>query len=153
MRNLRSEATKMYLSPKYPFPFINMWNSEEMEFLEDAAPTDEERFVVQGTGALLTLPSSLEKIYQFCNTLPADKYLFVTCAHSPLIIDIFTRMAPLFVPIIEKVCAFQYKLILPNNCPVREIEGNMMRNKQGAKQSATYNACRKLYELGTKFIF
>lgn len=33
-----------------------------------------EQYKVPTTGAVMTYPSSIEKIHQFCSTLPTDKY-------------------------------------------------------------------------------
>eukprot|EP00026_Physarum_polycephalum_P000609 Phypoly_transcript_00610.p1 GENE.Phypoly_transcript_00610~~Phypoly_transcript_00610.p1 ORF type:complete len:1355 (+),score=197.41 Phypoly_transcript_00610:131-4195(+) len=91
------------------------------------------QYVVPTTKAVMTYPSSLEKLHQFCATLPTDQY---------------ARLLPVFTLILDSMHGFQYKVTLPTNCAVREVEGKIHRQKLVAKQSAAYLACIQLHQAG-----
>jgi hypothetical protein len=76
MRSLRRDPTKyviMYVFASSSPILILLFRIVESEQTLEIIPV---QYVVPTTKAVMTYHSSLEKIYQFCATLPTDQYQF-----------------------------------------------------------------------------
>lgn len=105
---------------------------EPDEPVESNLPT----FVVHSTGAILTHTSSVSLLFELCSLLRRDE---------------FTDDKPIFTLIGMEGNGFSATVKLPMMSCLdgeRVFEGALLRTKQGAKQSTSFKALLRLYELG-----
>ncbi|RWR74360.1 endoribonuclease Dicer 2 isoform X1 [Cinnamomum micranthum f. kanehirae] len=94
----------------------------------DSEMRNEDFYIVESTGAIVTLSSSVALLYFYCSRLPSDGYF---------------RPSPRFV--IDKLAEL-CTLHLPKSCPLQPIS---VRGPVGTlKQIACLEACKKLHEIG-----
>jgi hypothetical protein len=87
---------------------------------------------IPGTGAKLTEQNAVALIYQYCTSLPSDKF----CDLRP--VYTFT----------ETPAGYKCYLTLPNNAVVREVESPYSISGYNAKVIAAFRACQLLIEKG-----
>ncbi|XP_057432641.1 endoribonuclease Dicer homolog 3a isoform X2 [Lotus japonicus] len=89
-------------------------------------------YVVDSTGASVSLHSSLSLINQYCEKLPRDKYSCVK---------------PTFESLPMEGC-YKCKLILPPNAAFQTIVGPSGKTARLAKNLVCLEACKKLHQMG-----
>jgi hypothetical protein len=87
---------------------------------------------ISKTGAKLTEQNSVGLIYQYCASLPSDK---------------FCDLRPIF-KLTESSARYKCHLTLPNNAVVREAESPYSISDDKAKVAAAFQACKLLIEKG-----
>ncbi|KAK9795892.1 hypothetical protein WJX73_009969 [Symbiochloris irregularis] len=116
---------------------------EDLEDQEEPVPAHPpgleplgEHYMVPATGAFLTLADAKSRLFHFCAKLPSDKY----SQHA---------MRPRFsTERIDNPPGFQSLVLLPSNCPVRQVQGNHHTTKSAAQASACLQALGQLHEEG-----
>ncbi|KAG0238750.1 Dicer-like protein 1 [Actinomortierella wolfii] len=90
-------------------------------------------YVVESTGAKLTMESSIALIYHYCSKLRADE---------------FTVLRPEFEISATGTSGFICQVTLPSVAPIRRVESDIASTKTMAKRSAAFKACEQLHILG-----
>ncbi|KAG0091190.1 Dicer-like protein 1, partial [Podila epicladia] len=92
-----------------------------------------QEYLVPATEALLTPSSAIPLLYRYCASLAKDEY----CESRPVFhID--------HVGMTYYVC----NLTLPPLAPIQDIQSDGATNKDVARRSAAFKACKQLHELG-----
>ncbi|KAF8378092.1 hypothetical protein HHK36_029428 [Tetracentron sinense] len=124
---------------------------------------DEDFYLVESTGAIVTLSSSVALIYFYCSRLPSDGFVliiflsivvkdvtlyvfFVVSTLRSYLSSLFYRYfrpAPIFsIDKESSVCTLQ----LPKSCPIQTVP--VQGNNNMLKQLSCLEACKKLHEIG-----
>lgn len=88
-------------------------------------------YIVEHTGASVSVNSSVSLIHQYCLKLPADRY------YSP---------KPIF-KLLQSGPSFECKLILPPNAAFQTIVGPQHHDSHTSKQLVCLEACKKLHQM------
>ncbi|XP_020528007.1 endoribonuclease Dicer homolog 3a isoform X1 [Amborella trichopoda] len=89
-------------------------------------------YSVPSTGATVTLDSSINLLYKYCDKLPGDKYYTPRPAFQYTLVGKF----------------YQCTLTLPPNAAFHMLKGPVNRNSHVSRQLACLEACQKLHKIG-----
>ena len=110
----------------------------ESIFLQASLLESRELLVIEETGALVSMQSAIGLVYQYCSTLPVDRY----CTRNNLMPTFKEHLSP-------DMLVYRYSCLMPSYCPINEeITGSWSPSKQIAKQSVCLLVCGRLHELG-----
>uniref|UniRef100_A0A7N0U744 Uncharacterized protein n=1 Tax=Kalanchoe fedtschenkoi TaxID=63787 RepID=A0A7N0U744_KALFE len=100
--------------------------------LKSHVSVDEDVYVVQSTGALVSADSSMSLLHRYCDKLPGDKSL---------------PLKPTFqLEMTEGM--YQCKLTLPPNAILQTVVGPLARSSHLSKQLVCLEACKELHQMG-----
>ncbi|KAJ1952843.1 Dicer-like protein 1, partial [Dispira parvispora] len=100
--------------------------------MPESSYTLPDTYLVESTGARITMSSAVSLLHHYCSTLPGDEH----CCLQPL----FTFDQDSY--------GFRAVVTLPVNAPLRTVAGDPMSSKTRAKQSAALHTCAQLHHMG-----
>jgi dsRNA-specific ribonuclease len=127
------------------FPLLKEQNikeeiEEEMNTKSQNIEEPDKIYLVQGTGALVSMNSAINLIGRYCSYLPQDNY----CQFKPL----YDIKSENFTKLDGRLNRYRCTVKLPINSPVRIVHGKWMRSISDAKKYAAWIACTKLHKIG-----
>jgi endoribonuclease Dicer len=106
---------------------------ERMESVGSPQTQGPEMFQIETTGASISTPYSISLLHQYCGRLPRDSF------YTP---------APKFTYTTENSGDIRCSIVLPPESLIKTVKGWACSTRNGAKQSACFEACKQLHEAG-----
>lgn len=101
-------------------------------FIKPCTMKERDTYTVEGTGASVTLDSSVTLIHQYCQKLPGDKHFVPKPNFQFLTFD----------------NSYKCQMTLPPNAAFQTLVGPLGLTANLSKQLVCFEACKKLHEMG-----